>query len=110
VGDAGFLGILYYATFYGKAELQRLREECRADYQTTTGSEVGDRYMSLAMSARVNGAEPVAYIAHCLENHEDLKKRPEHYLPWVYAARMKEAAKPPDDIQLGVVTRTAAGQ
>jgi hypothetical protein len=34
VGDAGFLGILYYATFYGKAELQRLREECRADYLT----------------------------------------------------------------------------
>ena len=69
------------------------------NYQTTTGSEVGDRYMSLAMSARANGAEPVAYIAYCLEHHEDLKKRPEHYLPWAYAARMREAAKPPDGIQ-----------
>jgi len=69
------------------------------NYQTTTGSGVGDRYMSLVMSARANGAEPVAYLANCLENHEDLKKRPEHYLPWAYAARMKEQAKPPDAVQ-----------
>ena len=69
------------------------------NYQTTTGSGVGDRYMSLVMSARANGAEPVAYLANCLENHEDLKKRPEHYLPWAYAARMKESAKPPDTVQ-----------
>ena len=68
------------------------------NYQTTTGSGVGDRYMSLVMSARANGAEPVAYLAHCLEHHEDLKKRPEYYLPWAYAARMKEPAKPPDTV------------
>jgi transposase len=66
------------------------------NYQTTNGSGVGDRYMSLVMSARANGAEPVAYLAHCLENHVDLKKRPAHYLPWAYAARMKTQAKPPD--------------
>ena len=73
------------------------------NYQTTTGSGVGDRFMSLAVSARANDAEPVAYIAHCLEHHEDLKKRPEHYLPWAYAARLAEQQiKPPDGVQESV--------
>jgi transposase len=66
------------------------------NYQTDTGAEVGDRHMSLVATARANGVEPVAYIAHCLEHHEDLAKRPEHYLPWVYRARLGQpAARPP---------------
>ena len=62
------------------------------------GAEVGDRHMSLIASARANGAEPVAYLDDCLRNHEDLKKRPEYYLPWVYYERMR----PPDVIQKSV--------
>ena len=68
------------------------------NYKTMNGAEVGDRHMSLIASARANGAEPVAYLDDCLRNHEDLKKRPEYYLPWVYYERMR----PPDVIQKSV--------
>ena len=65
------------------------------NYQTEVGAEVGDRAMSLIATARANGVEPVAYLTECLRCHEDLAKRPHHYLPWVYRERMKEGESPP---------------
>jgi hypothetical protein len=60
------------------------------NYKNESGAEVGDLFMSLAATALANDVEPVAYLTHCLRNHEDLAKRPEHYLPWVYRERMRE--------------------
>jgi hypothetical protein len=59
------------------------------NYKTKDGAEVGDRHMSLIATANANGVEPVSYIAACLQNHEDLAKRPEYYLPWVYRERIE---------------------
>jgi len=64
------------------------------NYKTQNGADVGDRHMSLIATANANGVEPVAYLAECLDNHEDLKKRPEHYFPWVYRARHCAPAEP----------------
>ena len=58
-------------------------------YKTQNGADVGDRHMSLIATANANGVEPVAYLAECLRNHEDLAKRPEQYLPWVYRDRLE---------------------
>lgn len=58
-------------------------------YKTETGAEVGDRMMSLVATARANGVEPVAYLAHCLRHHEELAQRPEDFLPWVYRERLR---------------------
>jgi hypothetical protein len=58
------------------------------NYKTQNGAEVGDLHMSLIATANANGVEPVAYLEECLKNHEDLAKRPEYYLPWVYRARL----------------------
>jgi regulator of sigma E protease len=41
---------------------------------------VGDHAMSIIATARAHGVEPVAYLTECLRSHEDLAKRPEHYL------------------------------
>ena len=57
------------------------------NYHTEDGAVVGDHAMSLIASARANGVEPVAYLTECLRSHEDLAKRPEHYLPWAYRER-----------------------
>ena len=65
-------------------------------YQTQNGAEVGDLHMSLIATANANGVEPVAYLTECLRNHEDLAKRPEHYLPWVYRDRLKALDGDPD--------------
>lgn len=61
------------------------------NYHTENGAEVGDQHMSLVATANANGVEPVAYLAACLENHEDLAERPEHYLPWAYRERLEAA-------------------
>ena len=64
-------------------------------YKTQTGADVGDRFMSLIATANANGVEPVAYLAECLRNHEDLAKRPDHYFPWAYRDRLKELGTDP---------------
>jgi hypothetical protein len=48
-------------------------------------------------TANANGVEPVAYLTECLRNHEDLAKRPEHYLPWVYRDRLEALEGVPRD-------------
>jgi len=60
------------------------------NYKNTNGSEVGDLCMSLIATARANNVEPVAYLTYCLAHHEDLARRPEHYLPWVFRERLNE--------------------
>lgn len=67
------------------------------NYQTETGAEVGDRMMSLVATAQANGVEPVAYLTHCLRNHEDLARRPADYLPWAYrhGERQRASTGPP---------------
>jgi hypothetical protein len=64
------------------------------NYKTVDGAVVGDHHMSLIATARANGVEPVAYLTECLRCHENLAKRPEHYLPWVYRERLKERDAP----------------
>ena len=60
-------------------------------FKTVDGAIVGDHFMSLIATARANGVEAVAYLTECLRNHEDLAKRPEYYLPWVFRQRMEES-------------------
>lgn len=52
------------------------------NYQTDTGSEVGDHHMSLIASAKANNRDPVGYLEYCLKNSDDLRKNPDKYLPW----------------------------
>ncbi|MFP4283368.1 MAG: transposase [Opitutales bacterium] len=59
------------------------------NYKSQNGAEVGDLHMTLVATANANGVEPVAYLTECLANHEDLAQRPEHYLPWIYRARLQ---------------------
>jgi hypothetical protein len=67
------------------------------NYQTETGAEVGDRMMSLIATAHANGVEPVAYLTHCLRNHEQLSRKPADFLPWAYrdAERQRTSTGPP---------------
>jgi hypothetical protein len=60
-------------------------------YKTQNGADVGDRHMSFVATANANGVEPVAYLTECLQNHRDLAKRPDHYLPWVYKKRIEDS-------------------
>lgn len=82
------------------------------NYKTVDGADVGDRHMSLIATANANGVEPVAYLTACLQNHEDVARRPEHYLPWVYRERVEALSKagpsrPEPDVSEGPPARTS---
>jgi hypothetical protein len=65
------------------------------NYKTETGAEVGDRMMSLIVTAHANGVEPVAYLTHCLRSHEELSRRPADYLPWTFRDHPAVSTGPP---------------
>jgi transposase len=65
------------------------------NYQTKNGAEVGDGAMSLVATARASGVEPVAWLAHCLENHRDLADHPEKYFPWACREHISPSHAPP---------------
>jgi len=69
------------------------------NYQSEDGAEVGDHFMSLIATARAHDVEPVEYLTECLRHHEDLARRPEHYLPWAYRERRKHGDSPPEHTQ-----------
>ena len=64
------------------------------NYHTEDGATVGDHLMSLIATVRAHHVEPVAYLTECLRCHEDLAKRPDHYLPWVFAERLRQGDAP----------------
>ena len=64
-------------------------------FKTVDGATVGDHFMSLIATARANGVEAVGYLTECLRNHEDLAKRPEYYLPWIFRERTAKGHPPP---------------
>jgi hypothetical protein len=77
------------------------------NYHTEKGAETGDQAMSLIATARANGAEPFAWLTHCLKNHQDLTLNPDNYLPWVYRDQMKTKnevkLEPPPKLHLSEV-------
>ena len=64
------------------------------NYKTINGAEVGDRFMLLIVTALKNDVEPVEFLTHCLQHHENLAKNPEEYLPWVYRDQLSESGMP----------------
>jgi hypothetical protein len=71
------------------------------NYHTEAGAKVGDEAMSLVATARANGTEPIPWLTHCLEHHDDLATKPENYFPWAYRDRIAsqpQENKPPDTI------------
>lgn len=64
-------------------------------YKTMNGAAVGDCMMSLISTAQQNGINPYDYLNALQQYPEQVKARPELWLPWNYAttmAAMKHAA------------------
>jgi hypothetical protein len=80
------------------------------NYKTEDGAVVGDHAMSLIATARAHEVEPVAYLTECLHCHEDLAKRPEYYLPWVYRKRMMERDSPVESARAPPEPRPAGSE
>ena len=65
-------------------------------YKTLHGAEVGDRFMSLFQTARLNGVDPMAYLQAVLDNASEVAKAPERWLPWSYIEALREVSSAPE--------------
>jgi len=53
-------------------------------FKTQHGAQVGDLFMSLIHSCRLNGVAPFDYLTSLQRNSRRVKERPQHWLPWTY--------------------------
>jgi transposase len=67
-------------------------------YKTQNGARVGDIYMSLIATARLNGADPFDYLTELQRNANAVAAAPGEWMPWNYRetlARIRAGAPAP---------------
>ena len=60
-------------------------------YKTCHGARVGDCFMSIIQTARLNNVDPMRYLDAVLGHPADVAAEPERWLPWNYTAALQEA-------------------
>ena len=53
-------------------------------YKTLNGARIGDMFMSLIHTCRLNRVNPFAYLLAFPNHPEEVKARPSDWLPWNY--------------------------
>ena len=53
-------------------------------YKTANGARIGDLFMSLIHTCRLNEANPFEYLATLQRQAAAVKAHPEQWLPWNY--------------------------
>jgi hypothetical protein len=61
-------------------------------YKTRRGARVGDIFMSLIYTAELNGANPFEYLTALQRHEEELRRRPQDWMPWSYQATLEVLA------------------
>jgi len=56
-------------------------------YKTLNGAHVGDLFMSLIHTCRLNDVNPFDYLTELQRHAADLAVRPEDWMPWNYSSR-----------------------
>jgi hypothetical protein len=57
-------------------------------YKTLNGARVGDLFMSLIHTCRLNGVNPIEYFTALQEHTAEMTLNPEKWLPWNYTAAL----------------------
>jgi Transposase IS66 family len=60
-------------------------------YQTATGAQVGDFFMSIAATCRALKVNPLQYVSACLEFPEQVRQAPQDWMPWNHKAALASA-------------------
>jgi hypothetical protein len=69
-------------------------------YKTQRGAQVGDLFMSLLHTCRLNQANPFDYLLALARHAKEVAARPADWLPWNYRATLEaapSATPPPED-------------
>ena len=62
-------------------------------YLTQHGAEVGDTYMSIIYTARINGANPFDYLTTLLGHAREVAQTPAEWMPWSYRDTLARLAQ-----------------
>lgn len=66
-------------------------------YRTASGAKTGDIYMSLIQTCQRNGVNPWDYLTELQRNHQQVKEKPEDWVPWRYKITQAALARPAPD-------------
>jgi len=58
-------------------------------YKTLNGAEVGDLFMSLIHTCRLNGADPFHYLTTLQQHARQITKHPHRWMPWNYRETLR---------------------
>jgi len=58
-------------------------------YKTQNGAHVGDLFMSLIHTCRLNGVNPFDYLTVLQQHTEELARNPQDWMPWNYRATLQ---------------------
>jgi transposase len=62
-------------------------------YKTEHGAEVGDGFMSLIHTCRLNGEDPFHYLTELQLHHKELAANPAEWMPWNYRETLARIQK-----------------
>ena len=66
-------------------------------YQTEAGSQVGDLFMSLIQTCRLNTVNAFDYLTELLRNHQLAADQPGNWMPWNYKETLDAKAQTPKE-------------
>jgi rubredoxin len=58
-------------------------------YRSERGALVGDIYMTIINTTRLNGENPLSYLTAILLHHKEVAMKPSDWLPWTYRATLE---------------------
>jgi transposase len=64
-------------------------------YRSQRGAEVGDMYMGLIFTCRLNDVDPFDYLTQLQLHRAEVAPDPASWMPWNYPARQGGGARPP---------------
>jgi transposase len=63
-------------------------------YKTQNGAQVGDLFMSLIHTCRLNDINPFDYLTELQKHAGDLARNPSDWMPWNYRATLQDVDSP----------------
>ncbi len=64
-------------------------------YKTQNGARVGDLFMTLIATARLNGVDPFHYLTELQRHAKEVEADPADWMPWSYRETLARAKPPP---------------
>ena len=89
-------------------QLRGMHRKNSLSYKTLNGARVGDLFMSLINTCRLNGFNPFAYLMAIATHPDEVKARPQDWLPWNYpkaetlAEMLRDPTGPPAAARAGL--------